>query len=100
MLFNAWAKILEIIREEKGLSREKAAQRGGVATVTWYRWENGLSFPSAEQLDKMACKSGEITAADELGEIELLRTDQGGKTQFGSKKCCGCLQPQAFSTSR
>ena len=60
-------------------------------------FSNRMRPPTREQLDKMAADSAEIPAAEELGEIELNRKDQGGLAQTSSRQCRGLLQLHSFS---
>ncbi len=64
-LFNPWPKILRQARLERGLTQDNAADRAGVAEITWNRWENGKVHPGHQVFAKLA-RGADLTEA-ELG---------------------------------
>jgi transcriptional regulator with XRE-family HTH domain len=51
------------LRDQHGLTQEQAAQRVGVTSRQWQRWESGESMPYPRNLDQIASKFG-ITVAE------------------------------------
>lgn len=42
------------IRKRKGISVAEIAQKMGISAAAYYKYENGLSFPNADNLNKLA----------------------------------------------
>lgn len=68
------------LREQHNLTQEQAAQRVGITTRQWQRWESGESMPYPKSLDSVASKFG-ITVQEffdgdpELGPGQLDRIE-------------------------
>lgn len=54
---------LVALREQHGLTQEQAAQKVGVTSRQWQRWESGDSVPYPRNLDQIASKFG-VTVAE------------------------------------
>lgn len=44
---------LEAARVNARLTQKEAAERLGISNVTLGNWENGITFPNAQQIDKI-----------------------------------------------
>ncbi len=68
--------LLVALRERAGLSQSEAALRAGIARNSLNRWENGVSWPSADRLHPL-CFHYEVTQ-EELFALTLPSATAGG----------------------
>lgn len=61
------AETLSRLREEHGLTQEKAAEKAGVPVRQWQRWEGAETMPHPRNLDRLAA-AFKITVSEILGQ--------------------------------
>lgn len=90
-----FAEQIIALREAHGLSRREFGRKIGVVKSTLYSWENGLSLPSKQSLQRISDAFQLPMDASQWPEMYVRKPKRSGK-----KKCMKCkyafLQGRAF----